>query len=68
MTSDVPHYVNVHAEAAGDGSVPPGIACADIVLSSVPSTGGFVSPMTLLLGAAVVLMGATAGFIVWRRV
>jgi len=33
------------------------------------STGGFVSPMTLLLfgGAAVVLMGATAGFIVWRR-
>ena len=65
-----PRYVNVHAEKTGD-AVPPGISCADLVATSatVPATGGFVSPTTMLLlgGAAMVALAATAGVLVRRR-
>ena len=40
LTSGAPKYVNVHAEPPGDGSVPPGIACADIPGSGAESTMG----------------------------
>ena len=65
-----PRYVNVHAEKTGD-AVPPGISCADLVMTSstVPSTGGFVSPMTMLLlgGAGIVALAAAGGFLVRQR-
>ncbi len=65
-----PRYVNVHAEMTGSG-VPPGVSCADLVstASTVPSTGGFVSPATLLLlgGAAVISLAVVAGFLTRRR-
>ncbi len=65
-----PRYVNVHAEMTGSG-VPPGISCADLVstASTVPSTGGFVSPATVLLlgGAGLVSLAAGAGFLARRR-
>ena len=64
-------YVNVHAQMTGSG-VPPGVSCADLVstASTVPSTGGFVSPVTLLLlgGAAVISLAVVvAGFLTRRR-
>ncbi|MDP9425887.1 MAG: CHRD domain-containing protein [Actinomycetota bacterium] len=60
-------YVNVHAEKTGD-AVPPGISCADVVSSTVPATGGFVSPMTMLiLGGAALVTLATGGVLVRRR-
>ena len=65
-----PRYVNVHAEMTGSG-VPPGISCADLAAttSTVPSTGGFVSPLTALLlgGAVLVSLAAAAGLLVRRR-
>ncbi len=65
-----PRYVNVHAELTGS-AVPPGVSCANLVptASTVPSTGGFVSPVTLLLlgGAAVISLAVVAGFLTRRR-
>ena len=66
-----PYYVNVHAEKTGD-AVPPGISCADVVAASstVPETGGFVSPTAaLVLGgtALVLLLAAGTGFFVRRH-
>ena len=62
------YYVNVHAEKTGD-AVPPGISCADVVATTVPETGGFVSPMAALVlgGAALVLLAAGAGFFARRH-
>ena len=64
-----PRYVNVHAQMTGAGT-PPGIACADLAMTTVPSTGGFVSPLTALLlgGAALVALVTTAGLLARRRV
>jgi len=66
-----PHYVNLHAEMSG-GGVHPGISCDDIVAtaSSLPSTGGIVSPLTaalLLGGAAFVSLAGVAGILARRR-
>ncbi|HET7478001.1 MAG TPA: CHRD domain-containing protein [Rubrobacteraceae bacterium] len=69
-----PRYINVHAEQTDPKAVPPGVACADLKMtsadgsSSVPETGG-TSPLTLLMaaGAALVALGAAAGFIARRR-
>ena len=69
LLSGEPSYVNVHAEKTGD-AVPPGISCADVVSTSstVPATGGFVSPMTMLvLGGAALVAFATAGGVLVRR-
>ena len=62
------YYVNVHAEKTGD-AVPPGISCADVVATTVPATGGFVSPAAALVlgGAALVLLAAGAGFFARRH-
>src|SRR5215210_2698399 len=64
LLSGEPYYVNVHAEKSGD-AVPPGISCADVVATTsatVPSTGGPVSPLTVLLlgGTALVSLAAVA--------
>lgn len=68
LLSGEPYYVNVHAEKKGD-EVPPGISCADIVATTVPATGGIVSPMTMLLlgGAGLVALAAAGGVLVRRR-
>jgi hypothetical protein len=74
LLDGTPRYVNVHAEKTGD-AVPPGISCADLVATTgtgaatVPSTGGFVSPMTMLLfgGAALVVLATAGGVLVRRR-
>ena len=68
LLDGTPRYVNVHAEKTGD-AVPPGISCADVVATTVPSTGGFVSPITMLLlgGAGIVTLAAAGGFFVRRR-
>ena len=67
LSGDVPHYVNVHAEMTGEGT-PPGVACADVVAATVPTTGGIVSPVTmLLLGGAALVALATAGVVLVRR-
>ena len=61
------YYVNVHAEMTGEGT-PPGVACADVVAATVPATGGFVSPVTMLvLGGAGLVVIATAGGVLVRR-
>ncbi len=63
-----PYYVNVHAEKTGD-AVPPGISCADVVATTVPATGGFVSPLTMLLlgGTTLVALAAAGGVLVRQR-
>ena len=68
LLDGTPRYVNVHAEKTGD-DVPPGISCADVVATMVPATGGFVSPMTMLIGggAALVALAAAGGVLVRRR-
>ena len=68
LLDGTPRYVNVHAEKTGD-AVPPGISCADVVATTVPSTGGFVSPMTMLIGggAALVALATTGGVLARRR-
>ncbi len=68
LLDGTPRYVNVHAEKTGD-AVPPGISCADVVATTVPATGGFVSPMTMLLlgGAGIAALVAAGGFFVRRR-
>ena len=67
LFSGEPYYVNVHAEMTGEGT-PPGISCADVVASTVPATGGFVSPLTMLvLGGAALVALATAGGVLVRR-
>ena len=67
LLSGEPYYVNVHAETTGEGT-PPGISCADVVAATVPATGGFVSPMTMLvLGGAALVALATAGSVLVRR-
>ena len=67
LLSGEPYYVNVHAEKTGD-AVPPGISCADVVSTSstVPATGGFVSPLTMLVfgGAGLVALAAAVGVLV----
>ena len=70
LFSGEPYYVNVHAEMT-EGT-PPGVACADVVSTSstVPATGGIVSPMTMLVlgGAALVALATAGGVLVRRRV
>lgn len=68
LLDGTPRYVNVHAEKTGD-AVPPGISCADVVSSTVPATGGFVSPATMLLlgGAALIALATAGGVLVLRR-
>lgn len=62
-------YANVHAVAEGSG-VPPGISCADLVSTpaggNLPTSGGIVSPVSLLFAGAA-LMVVLAGFFVLRR-
>ncbi len=77
LTSE-PYYVNVHAEKTGD-AVPPGVSCADIVLTRMqqqtmmesteplPTSGG-VTPSALLLPAAALILGSgILAFAVLRR-
>ena len=68
LLSGEPYYVNVHAEMTGEGT-PPGISCADVVAATVPATGGFVSPLTMLVlgGAALVALATAGSFLVRRR-
>ena len=68
LFSGEPYYLNVHAEMTGEGT-PPGIACADVVATTVPATGGIVSPMKRLLlgGAALVVLATTGGVLARRR-
>lgn len=74
LSSGGPYYINVHAEQTDPDAVPPGVACANIAMTSadgsgsVPQTGG-TSPLALLMvaGAVLVALGATAGFIARRR-
>ena len=57
-------FLLLHAEAQEGEGVPPGIACADLVL---PATGG-VSPSVLLFSAGLFsAMGAMAGWLASRR-
>ena len=72
-----PHYVNVHAEKTGD-DVPPGISCADIVLTGMqqqtimentaplPTSGG-TSTYALLPAAALILGCGILAFAILRR-
>ncbi|HEX2728163.1 MAG TPA: CHRD domain-containing protein [Rubrobacteraceae bacterium] len=74
LSSGGPFYINVHDEQTDPKAVPPGVACADIAMTSadgsgsVPQTGG-ISPITLLMaaGAALVALGVTTGFVARRR-
>jgi Cu/Zn superoxide dismutase len=63
---DKERFILLHAEAKKGEGVPPGIACAD--LAPLPDTGG-IRPATLLLAAAISVLGVAAGlFILQRRI
>lgn len=75
LFSGDPYYVNVHAEQTDPEAVPPGVACADVVMTSgggssedLADTGG---PSALALfaagGGALVVLGAAAGYVARRR-
>lgn len=77
LGSEEPYYVNVHAEQTDPETVPPGVACADIVpVSASASTGasdtladtGGVSPLAVLLAAGAILasLGAATGYLLRR--
>jgi hypothetical protein len=63
---DKERFILLHAETKEGEGVPPGIACAD--LAPLPDTGG-IRPATLLLAAAISVLGVGAGlFILQRRI
>jgi Cu/Zn superoxide dismutase len=63
---DKERFILLHAETKEGEGVPPGIACAD--LAPLPDTGG-IRPATLLLAAAISVLGVAAGlFILQRRI
>jgi hypothetical protein len=66
FSGDPVRYINVHALPEGQG-VPPGIACANLGVTTIPDTGG-ISPLTLSLygGIALISLGAMAGFLALR--
>lgn len=64
--TDKERYILFHAKAKEGGGVPPGIACAD--LAPLPGTGGMPPMVVLLVGAAVLALGAASGlFALLRR-
>jgi Cu/Zn superoxide dismutase len=63
---DKERFILLHAETKEGEGVPPGIACAD--LAPLPDTGG-IRPATLLLAAAISVLGVAVGlFILQRRI
>lgn len=77
LGGEEPYYVNVHAEQTDPETVPPGVACADIVpVSASASAGasgtladtGGVSPLAVLLAAGAILasLGAATGYLLRR--
>jgi Cu/Zn superoxide dismutase len=66
FAEDKERFILLHAETKEGEGVPPGIACAD--LAPLPDTGG-IRPATLLLAAAISVLGVAAGlFILQRRI
>jgi Cu/Zn superoxide dismutase len=75
LFSGDPYYVNIHAEQTDPDAVPVGVACADLEMTSgggssedLSDTGG-PSPLALLAmgGGALVILGATVGYVARRR-
>ncbi len=75
LFSGDPYYVNVHAEQNDPDAVPPGVACADVAMTSgggssedLADTGG---PSALVLfaagGGALIVLGAAVGYVARRR-
>jgi hypothetical protein len=73
LGGEEPYYVNVHAEQ----TVPPGVACADVLSTSASASAGAsgtladtggVSPLAVLLAAGAILasLGAAAGYLLRR--
>lgn len=77
LGGEEPYYVNVHAEQTDPETVPPGVACADVLSTSASAsasasgtladTGG-VSPLAVLLAAGAILasLGAATGYLLRR--
>lgn len=77
LDGEEPYYINVHAEQTEPETVPPGVACANILSTSASAsadasgtladTGG-VSPLAVLLAAGAILasLGAATGYLLRR--
>ena len=61
---DKERFILLHAETKQGEGVPPGISCAD--LAPLADTGG-IRPTTLLLAAAILVLGVAAGLFVLQR-
>lgn len=73
LGGEEPYYVNVHAEQTDPETVPPGVACADVLSTSASASGtladtGGVSPLAVLLAAGAILasLGAATGYLLRR--
>jgi hypothetical protein len=75
LFSGDPYYINVHAEQTDPDAVPPGVACADVAMTSgggssedLAETGG---PSALALfavgGGALVILGVAVGYVARSR-
>jgi len=77
LGGEEPYYVNVHAEQTDPETVPPGVACADVLSTSASASAGAsgtladtggVSPLAVLLAAGAILasLGAATGYLLRR--